>query len=113
MNARTTFVVVASAALMALPGLAWAQHGKGHQDPPTASDAAVDFGVLPPAVPLGPPPCLQSGGIGGPLDPCAYLLHRLTPEEVTIGKGGQVTFQVHGGGHGFAIYEVDRKTTRA
>ena len=36
----------------------------------------------------------------------------LTPEEVTIDKGGQVTFQVHGGGHGFAIYEVSKDTTR-
>jgi len=26
-----------------------------------------------------------------------------TPEEVTIAKNGQVTFQIHGGGHGFAI----------
>jgi len=117
MNATRTFVVVAWAALMALPGIARAQHdhdqhGRGQQHPPTATDAAVDFGVLPTG-PLGPPPCVQSGpGIGGPADPCAYLLHRLTPEEVTIGKGGQVTFQVHGGGHGFAIYEVSTKTTR-
>jgi hypothetical protein len=71
----------------------------------------VDFGVLPLA-PIGPPPCLQSGAIGGPADPCAYLLHHLTPEEVTIQKGGQVTFQIHGGGHGFALYEVSPDTTR-
>jgi hypothetical protein len=33
-------------------------------------------------------------------------------EEVTILKGGQVTFQIHGGGHAFAIYEVSKDTTR-
>jgi len=31
---------------------------------------------------------------------------------VTIRKGGQVTFQVHGGGHAMALYEVSRDTTR-
>ncbi len=39
-------------------------------------------------------------------------MHHLTPEEVTISKGGQVTFQIHGGGHGFALYEVSKNTTR-
>jgi len=42
----------------------------------------------------------------------AYLLHHLTPEEVTVVKGGQVTFQIHGGGHALAIYEVSKNTTR-
>ena len=116
MNATRTFVVVAWAALMALPGTGWAQHdheqrGKGAPQPEVSSDAAVDFGVLP-VGPLGPPPCLQTGAIGGPADPCSYIAHRLTPEEVSIGKGGQVTFQIHGGGHGLAIYKVSRKTKR-
>jgi len=98
-------------ALVAVPTLASAQH-----EPPSAN-AAVDFGILPTPgptgpVPIGPPPCLQTGGIGGPADPCSYKLHVLTPEEVTIAKGGQVTFQVHGGGHGFAIYAVSKDTTR-
>ena len=105
-------LVVAACALGAwLPVTTWAREGQ-HQQPPT--DANVDYGVLvvaPPA-PLGPLPCLQTGGIGGPLDPCSYLLHHLTPEEVTIRKGGQVTFQIHGGGHGFALYEVSPDTTR-
>ena len=65
-----------------------------------------------PIGPIGPPPCLQAGAIGGPADPCSYKLHVLTPEEVTIGKGGEVSFQVHGGGHGFALYEVSKDTTR-
>ena len=83
-------LVVAACALGAwLPVTTWAREGQ-HQQPPT--DASVDFGVLvvaPPA-PLGPLPCLQTGGIGGPLDPCSYLLHHLTPEEVTIrGRAGR------------------------
>ena len=120
MKARFTYVLVVWAAVVALPASGWAQQDKdkdrdGHRHgPPAASDAAVDFGVAPTTAttPIGPPPCLQSGAIGGPADPCSYLLHHLTPEEVTISKGGQVTFQVHGGGHGLAIYEVSKKTNR-
>jgi hypothetical protein len=111
MRMKGLFVAIA---LIAVPTLASAQHdgrddGRGHKHPP--ADAAVDFGVLP-VGPIGPAPCLQTGAIGGPADPCSYKLHHLTPEEVTIAKGGQVTFQVHGGGHGFAIYEVSKDTTR-
>jgi hypothetical protein len=106
--------LIAAAALSMAPALASAQTGSsqeaGHRHPPTT--AAVDFGVLP-VGPIGPLPCLQSGAIGGPADPCAYKLHTLTPEEVTIRKGGEVTFQIHGGGHGFAIYEVSKDTSRA
>jgi hypothetical protein len=120
MKARFTYVLVVWAAVVALPASGWAQQDKdqdrdGHRHgPPAASDAAVDFGVAPTTAttPIGPPPCLQAGAIGGPADPCSYKLHHLTPEEVTIGKGGQVTFQIHGGGHGLAIYEVSKKTTR-
>jgi hypothetical protein len=89
-----------------------AQHQDAkHKRPDAPAEAAVDFGVLPTA-PLGPVPCLQTGAIGGPADPCAYKLHVLTPDEVTVQKGGEVTFQIHGGGHGFAIYEVSKDTTR-
>jgi hypothetical protein len=31
---------------------------------------------------------------------------------VTIVKGGEVTFQIHGGGHALAILEVSKNTTR-
>lgn len=106
-----TLVLAASAAAFLMPASAYAQHSNHHQQPPAPADVAVDFGVLPTA-PLGPPPCLQTGAIGGPADPCAYKLHHLTPEEVTVAKGGQATFQIHGGGHGFAIYQVSKKTTR-
>ena len=117
------------AAIAAAPIVSVAQHqndkdrrqdnhpAKHHPPPPPPSplEAGVDFGVLPfPATkPLGPPPCAQGPtGIGGPGDPCAYKIHHLTPEETTIRKGGEVTFQFHGGGHGIAIYKVSRNTTR-
>lgn len=104
-------------AVVALPFASFMSQGRdndhGHHATAPAN-AQVDFGVLPfPATtPLGPPPCLQSGAIGGPADPCSYKLHQLTPEETTISKGGQVTFQIHGGGHGFALYRVSKDTTR-
>jgi plastocyanin len=36
----------------------------------------------------------------------------VVPDEVTIGKGGTVTFVVNGPGHGIAIYPISDKTTR-
>lgn len=109
MKANRLFLLTAVAAALVVPRSAWAQ--SGHDHPAAPADAAVDFGVLP-VGPLGPPPCLQTGAIGGPADPCSYKLHHLTPDESTVRKGGQVTFQFHGGGHAFAVYEVSRKTTR-
>jgi plastocyanin len=38
--------------------------------------------------------------------------HELVPNEVTINKGGTVTFRVNGGGHGIAIYPVSKDTSR-
>ena len=107
---RSSHLLVAIAC-MTIPVVSFAQKGDLTHDQPAVPNAAVDFGVLPLA-PLGPLPCLQSGAIGGPTDPCAYKLHHLTPEEVTILKDGQVTFQIHGGGHAMAIYEVSKDTTR-
>jgi hypothetical protein len=107
--------VLVAAAIAAIPVVSFTQNGGGDGDlthgQPAVENASVDFGVLPTA-PLGPLPCLQTGAIGGPTDRCAYKLHHLTPEEVTVIKGGQVTFQIHGGGHAFAIYEVSKDTTR-
>lgn len=105
---RVSSLLVALA-LVTLPASSTFAQNHGNRHAP--ADAAVDFGILPTA-PLGPPPCLQVGAIGGPADPCSYKLHVLTPEETTIRKGGQVTFQIHGGGHAFAIYRVDEDTTR-
>jgi hypothetical protein len=108
---RIKILLVVVTVLVAAPSVLFAQVEQKEQQ---AQTAMVDFGVLPfPAgQPLGGSPCLQSGAIGGPADPCSYLLHHLTPEEVTIDKGGEVSFQIHGGGHGFAIYEVSKDTTR-
>ena len=89
-----------------------------HQHAPAS--ASVDFGILPTG-PLGPPPCAQAPSVppvpgvpvpGGPGDPCAYKIHLLSPDQVSIAKGGEVSFQIHGGGHAFAIYEVSPDTTR-
>jgi hypothetical protein len=88
-----------------------AQHGDLTHGQPAVPNATVDFGVLATA-PLGPPPCSQVAPFGGPADPCSFKLHHLTPEETTVFKGGQVTFQIHGGGHAMSIYEVSKDTTR-
>src|SRR5262249_39563552 len=40
------------------------------------------------------------------------LNHILDPNDVTINKGGTVTFEVNGGGHGIAIYPVSKNTDR-
>jgi hypothetical protein len=106
MRMKSWFVAVA---LLVVPIAAFAQDDS---QKPAPTSATVDFGVLPTG-PLGVPGsgCAQAG-VGGPLDPCSYKIHHLTPEEVTIKQGGEVTFQIHGGGHGFAIYEVSKDTTR-
>ena len=111
MSMRLAAVVVLSATVAVLPATIRAQKGDLTHEHAATPNAEVGFGVFPTG-PLGPPPCLQSGGIGGPGDPCSYKIHHLTPEEVTIQKGGQVTFQIHGGGHAMAIYEVSKDTTR-
>src|SRR5262245_315027 len=103
-------LAVVAAGIIALPFLSLAQQGNGKGDltheHPAVANANVDFGVFVSA-PIGPPPCFQVGqNIGGGNDPCSYKLHHLTPEEVTILKDGEVTFQIHGGGHSMAIYEV-------
>jgi plastocyanin len=48
-----------------------------------------------------------------PGSPGNVSTHFLNPDDVTIVKGGTVTFVVNGGAHGVAIHEVDKKTTRA
>jgi len=118
MRIRYALALAVTAAVM-VPVAGRAQHGDRTHGQQAVQNAGVDFGVSPNSptapnapVPIGPPPCLQAGAIGGPGDPCSYKLHRLTPEEVTVFKEGQVTFQIHGGGHGFAIYEVSKDTTR-
>jgi hypothetical protein len=104
-------IVPLSAILLMLPRIASAQpHDLTHGQPAVA-EALVHFGVVPTA-PLGPPPCAQTPPFGTVADPCIHKAHTLSPEEVTLLKGGQVTFQVHNGGHALAIYEVSKDTTR-
>ena len=62
-------LMLVATTLVAAPLVSLAQHGDLTHQQPATPDAAVDFGVLPLA-PLGPLPCLQAGGIGGPTDPC-------------------------------------------
>jgi hypothetical protein len=112
MKSKRALVVAMSASVVMLSLIGRAQHGDLTHSQPGTTDGFVDFGVLTTTVPLGPPPCFQTGAIGGPSDPCSYKIHHLTPEESTIFKGGQVTFQIHNGGHGIAIYEVSKNTTR-
>ena len=91
----------------------WAQKGDLTHGQPATPAATVGFGVFPPATGFPGPGCSTTAGvIGSPGDPCAYMGHLLDPEEVTILKGGEVTFHVHGGGHAIAIYEVSKDTTR-
>ena len=102
--------------VIAAPVVSFAQgHGDLTHKQPAVPDEFVDFGVLAPTTGIPGTGCATPGAgqpvIGGPFDPCSYKLHSLTPEEVTVTKGGQVTFQVHGGGHGIAIYEVSKDTT--
>jgi len=42
----------------------------------------------------------------------ASATHFLAPDDVSVRKGGTVTFVVNGGGHGIAIYPVSKDTTR-
>jgi hypothetical protein len=112
---RRVLIAVVCAAVVAMPLIGRAQKGPGNQKdkPPATADAKVDFGVLPSTtVPIGPPPCKQVAPFGGPDDLCAYHLHHLTPEEATLTKGGELTLEVHGGGHAPAVYKVSKDTTR-
>ena len=91
---RTLLVVIAALAFPA--SLATAQ-GLDGQDPDkdnAPDNVLVEFGSPHPQ----PAP--------------AQLSHVLVPDEVTIRKGGTVTFRVNGGGHGIAIYPVSKHTTR-
>ena len=47
-----------------------------------------------------------------PAPVAAAVTHFLMPNDVTIHKGGTVTFVVNGGGHGIAIHPVSKNTTR-
>src|SRR5262245_7573054 len=95
MQLRNVTMAVAAVLIAAAIGTAVHVSGKA----PVANDATVQFGQHQPQTP----------------DPVVgtAVTNFLFPDDVTIAKGGTVTFVVNGGGHGIAIHEVDKKTTRA
>src|SRR2546425_3973683 len=103
MKSRRSSIVV-GAALLALAAFAGAFPTTGRADDKNAEkaalqDAVVHFGQPQPQTPAPAP-------VG------AAATHFLLPDDVTIRKGGTVTFVVNGGGHGIAIHPVSKKTTR-
>ena len=96
MRGRTSIVVAAMAAL------AFTAVGRADDKDKAVQDATVQF-----AMPQPQPP--QAGVPGSPDNAST---HFLLPDDVSIRKGGTVTFVVNGGGHGIAIHEVNKKTTR-
>jgi hypothetical protein len=96
MNSRSRIVVGAVLALIvAFPTVGRADD----KEKQAASGAVVHFGQPQPQTP-DPAPV----GIA--------VTHFLLPDDVTIRKGGTVTFVVNGGGHGIAIHRVSKNTTR-
>jgi len=95
MNTRW-FVLTAAACAVVVPAVIIAAGKQDLTNGPAVPDAIVNFGHVQPQ----------------PVTPNGYLAHILDPNEVTIFKGGTVTFTVHGMGHGIAIYPVSKNTTR-
>ena len=88
---------VALALTLALPTIGWTD---GNDQVQPIPHAVVDFGQPPPqGAPASTTHFLQP--VGGVKD-----------GEVTIFKDGTVTFRVNGGGHGVAVYKVNKNTTR-
>lgn len=101
MKTGRTSIVVAAIAALAFTAVGRADDkGKGKDKAP--QDVTVQF-----AMPQPQPP--QAGVPGSPDNAST---HFLLPDDVSIRKGGTVTFVVNGGGHGLAIHEVSKKTTR-
>ena len=103
---RREFLAIAAAFALAaaIPLVGLAKDGKdGDKDKDkdkAASTVTVHFAQPQPQTPDPAP-------VG------AAVTHYLMPNDVTIHKGDLVTFVINGGGHGVAIHEVDRRTTRA
>jgi len=98
---KRVLTAVAVLLVSAAVGTAIRASGKDGDDKVAAvQDATVHFGQHQPQTPDPAP-------VG------AAVTHFLFPEEVTINKNGTVNFIVNGGGHGIAIHEVAKKTTRA
>ena len=94
-------VVMGVALLIAIAAVGTSVRAKdGDKDKKAPMDAVVQFAQL-----VSPAPA--AGSLAG------TLTHFLNPDDVTIRKGGIVTFVINNGGHGLAIYPVDKHTTRA
>ena len=92
---RRLVVLTATAWVVCVTGFISARVEQDPTDKPAVQDAMVEFGY-----PVHP-------------QPPAPAHHTLNPDEVTVFKGGTVTFTMHGMGHGVAIYPVSKNTTRA
>jgi hypothetical protein len=100
MSRRFSITVGAALALaLALPLSGSAHDDDNGTNANVLTDAVVQFAML-----VSPSP--PAGSLAG------TLTHFLTPDDVTIKKGGTVTFVVNNGGHGVAIYPVSKKTAR-
>ena len=99
----TSTIVVAAVAALAFTAVGKADDkGKDKDKDKAVQNATVHFAM--------PQPQFPASGTPGTPDNSAS--HFLLPDDVTIKKGGTVTFVVNGGGHGIAIHEVNKKTTR-
>jgi hypothetical protein len=93
-------LVAATATIIFAASIGTAVRAKdGDKDSKAPMDAVVQFAQL-----VSPAP--PAGSLAG------TLTHFLNPDDVTIRKGGTVTFVINNGGHGLAIYPVAKKTTR-
>jgi plastocyanin len=99
---RTSIIVVATITAAAALAVVGSRRAKADEKNNAVQNATVHF-----AMPQPQPP--QAGVPGSPDNAST---HFLMPDDVTIRKGGTVTFVVNGGGHGIAIHEVNKKTTR-
>lgn len=100
MNSRRSSIVVGASLALAVAFPTTGRADDKDKDKKTVlHDAVVHFAQPQPQTPDPAP-------VG------AAVTHFLLPDDVTIRKGGTVTFVVNGGGHGIAIHPVSRKTTR-
>lgn len=102
MNVRRLVAVTAAVIFAASIGTAVRAKDGDKDNVAAVHDATVQFAMHQP----------QPPGAGVPGSPDNVSTHFLFPNDVTITKGGTVTFVVNGGGHGIAIHEVSKKTTR-
>jgi len=99
MNERRLRAAVAALITIGAVGTVVRADDKDKDDRKAPMDAVVQFAQL-----VSPAPA--AGSLAG------TLTHFLNPDDVTIRKGGTVTFVINNGGHGVAIYPVDKATTR-